>query len=281
MGMATEHEFPRKSELKNYKIVFSDLDGTILDKKTYSYDRSLSAIHWLTENKIPLIFCSAKTKAEMNLFRNNLEVKDPYIVENGSAIIIPEGTFPLASEHLDVSTIKIGRELREFRDGLKAVLESSDITYDSFEEMTNNDVSQYTGLNLEQAALARKREYTTTLVFPSSEMLVKARTAIESIGLTCFSGGKTLTVGSGGNKGCAVRKLLGLYAQTFGNVVSYAFGDGENDISMLNEVDFPILVESSVGTWTNNNLQNIIKIASVGPEGFAKGVELIVKRRTT
>lgn len=264
--------------MQRAKIVFSDLDGTILDKNTYSYNQSLNSIHWLKENSIPLIFCSAKTRAEMESLRNEIGVKDPYIVENGSAIIIPKDYFSSNSgeENGESITIEIGARLENFRSRLTAVLESRGIKYESFAEMTNDALSKYTGLTPYQAELARKREYTMTLIFPRNEERMRARAAIESIGLNCFSGSKTLTIGDGGNKGSAVRKLSELYAREYQDLTSYAFGDGENDMSMLNEVDFPILVQNAPGKWTEGRLQRIIKIPLVGPEGFAKGVAEIV-----
>jgi hypothetical protein len=42
--------------------VFTDLDGALLDSRTYSYEKSLAAIKRLKENGIPIIFCSAKPK---------------------------------------------------------------------------------------------------------------------------------------------------------------------------------------------------------------------------
>ena len=260
------------------KIVFSDLDGTILDKETYSYSQSLPAIRWLKDNNIPLIFCSAKTRSEIDVLRNEISNQDPYIVENGSAIIIPKGYFPFELGAADGSVVRLelGARLEKFQSKLDSILESTHVRYSSFAEMTREAVSKHSGLSLEQAALAMKREYTMTLVISKDE-IGEARRAIESNGLTCFSGGKSLTVGDGGNKGRAVKELANLFARIDEKMTSYAFGDGENDMSMLREVDFPILVQSSPGHWAVSRLQKVIRVPLVGPEGFAKGVEEIIK----
>ena len=42
------------------KIVFTDLDGTLLDLKSYSYARSREAVEFLQNREIPLVFCSSK-----------------------------------------------------------------------------------------------------------------------------------------------------------------------------------------------------------------------------
>jgi mannosyl-3-phosphoglycerate phosphatase family protein len=48
----------------------------------------------MKEKNIPLILTSAKTRLEQNKIREDLGLSDPFIVENGGAIVIPKGYFP-------------------------------------------------------------------------------------------------------------------------------------------------------------------------------------------
>jgi len=82
------------------QIVFSDLDGTLLDHRTYDYSPALPALAKLQEKQIPLVFCTRKTAAEMIPFRKEIKNKDPFIVENGGGIYIPNphSIAPLADE---------------------------------------------------------------------------------------------------------------------------------------------------------------------------------------
>ena len=73
-------------------IIFTDLDGTLLDDK-YSYKKSKNILNLIREKRIPLIFCTSKTKAEVDYYRKKLNNKDPFISENGSAIFIPKDYF--------------------------------------------------------------------------------------------------------------------------------------------------------------------------------------------
>ena len=114
-----------------------------------------------------------------------------------------------------------------------------------------------------------------TLKFPTEADLQAGRRALSGSRLTCFSGGKYLTVGDGGDKGTAVKELTGFFVWAFGTVVSYALGDGENDIAMFRAVDVPIVVQYSEGRWTEVGLDKARMIPFVGPEGFAKGVDEI------
>ena len=46
------------------QVLFTDLDGTLLDLFDYSYDAALPALEFLKKRKIPVIVCTAKTLAE-------------------------------------------------------------------------------------------------------------------------------------------------------------------------------------------------------------------------
>ena len=65
--------------------VVSDVDGTLMD---HSYDLSPAkeTIKKLQKLSIPVILCTSKTASEVKVIRKELNLMDPYIVENGAAI---------------------------------------------------------------------------------------------------------------------------------------------------------------------------------------------------
>jgi mannosyl-3-phosphoglycerate phosphatase len=71
-------------------IVFTDLDGTLLDYGTYSWNEALPALSRLRALRIPVVLCSTKTAAEMQPLARELRLEAPYIVENGGGIRIPQ-----------------------------------------------------------------------------------------------------------------------------------------------------------------------------------------------
>jgi HAD superfamily hydrolase (TIGR01484 family) len=79
-------------------IIYTDLDGTLLDEKSYSFLDAAPALRAAQAKGIPVIFCSSKTSAEIARIRQQLEVRDPFIVENGAAIFTPTGYFPFAAD---------------------------------------------------------------------------------------------------------------------------------------------------------------------------------------
>ena len=265
-------------------IVFTDLDGTLLDEKTYSADLSLPALRNLQTLAISVVFCSSKTRVEQEIIRRTLGVRDPFIVENGSAIIIPPNTVNITercNEELDGTKILVlGVPVEELRATLKKVVFTTGITYQSFHDLSNKQIAQITELDLESAQRAKTREFSETIVskFNTSE-LETFISACEFQGLRCTFGGRFLSViGKEANKGRAVQLLTRYYRSQFGDITTIGVGDSPNDAPMLNEVDFPYLVQRPNGQWRDLDVVNLNYISAVGPVGFTEVVEDIKQR---
>ena len=70
-------------------LVFTDLDGTLLDHYTYQTDEATEMIATLKLNEIDIIPNSSKTLPEISLIREQLDLSSPFIIENGAAVFIP------------------------------------------------------------------------------------------------------------------------------------------------------------------------------------------------
>lgn len=266
------------------QIVFTDLDGTLLDSKTYSYRKSLAAINRLKENGIPIIFCSAKTRAEQEIYRRELGLSHPFIVENGAAIFIPRAYFPFPFDHHrtvdDLLTIELAIPHSRVRKLLAKVGRENDFRFKGFRNMSAAEVAEITGLSLEFARLAKQREYDEPVVIASEakqsrithndvgDFLAKLREA----GLDWSYGGQLYHVAGGGGKGKAVEILSGLYNRMWGKIRTVGLGNGLNDLPMLSQVDIPILVQKRDHSWEDINLPRLRKVRGVGPEGWRRAI---------
>ena len=74
-------------------LVFTDLDGTLLDHHSYSWAPASQALSRIAKRDIPLILSSSKTRGEILKLRRQLHNRHPFIVENGSAVYVPAGYF--------------------------------------------------------------------------------------------------------------------------------------------------------------------------------------------
>lgn len=275
------------------QIIFTDLDGTLLDFETYSYEKSLAAINRLKKNDIPIIFCSAKTRAEQEIYRRELGLVHPFIVENGGAIFIPRAYFPFSFDYHkavgDLLAIELAIPYSRVRKLLAKISDENDFRFRGFGDMSAAEVAEITGLNLEFAELAKHREYDEPVVIAVSqspehsegeakqsritpEDIDKFLAKLGEAGLNWAYGGRLYHVMGGGNKGKAVEILSGLYRKMWGEIRTVGLGNSLNDLPMLSQVDIPILVQKRDYSWEDINLPRLRKVQGVGPEGWSRAI---------
>ena len=85
-------------------IIITDLDGTLLHPVSYSFEEAVVALEEVYKANIPVVLCSSKTKAEIEVYRRQMNNRDPFISENGGGIFIPEGYFfnPVEGRRSDI-----------------------------------------------------------------------------------------------------------------------------------------------------------------------------------
>ncbi|MBU1275188.1 MAG: HAD-IIB family hydrolase [Proteobacteria bacterium] len=257
-------------------VIFSDLDGTLLDHHTYSYQPALPALGEIKRRGIPLVLCSSKTRAEMIPLHAELGLDAPIITENGGGVFAPESnplakgdTWSDAGEGWRV--LEIGLPIAELRRRLEGF--KDDLGLKGFGDMSNHEVAKLTGLSKEQAALARKREFNEPLLPPRDQQAVKAIVdAAQDAGLQVTQGGRFWHLLGGGDKGKAVRLLSVLYAKHDPELVTMALGDAPNDLSMLEAVERPVLVAQPGGGHAEVALEGLIREPLAGPAGFNHAV---------
>lgn len=283
---------PVGEELK--KVIFSDLDGSLLHPVNYSYTEALSALRQVQASDSALVFCSSKTRAEQASLRQELGVNDPFITENGSAIYVPKGYFhrPHSYDKVveDYVVTEIGQPYQELKHRLNQVLADvnaklvnnaalGSLVASAFSDMTIEEVAIETGLNLKAAELARQREYSETLKIQGSRQAIDLLlTELKSAGLSYAYGGKFYTVTSGSDKGKAVKILTELFKLNYGNILTFGIGDSENDTSMLLAVDRPMQVQGVSQRWSKIKVPQLVFVKGVGPEGWSRAVVDILRQ---
>ena len=262
------------------KVVYTDLDGTLLDLKTYSFIQSLKALDKLKSAGVPLIFCSSKTRKEQEYLQKAMGIREPFIVENGSAIFIPKGYFltqiPYNTYHTDdYEVICLGRHVDKIREVLANHRSHESLSFKFYEDLAVTEVVQITGLEGKAAERAMQRDYSETILTgETSDTLYKE---LEKEGFHSIPGSKFETVISkSADKGRAVRILNSLFEAEYGQIRSYGIGDSRNDEAMLNEVDQAYLVQKENEVWAEMTVSSPTLVSAVGPKGWEKTIENII-----
>ena len=279
-------KIPKKENI----IIITDLDGTLLDS-AYSFEKAIAALKLVADKGIPLIFCSSKTRPEIEQLRRKLANVHPFVSENGGGIFIPKNSILNPSRFVSDPKIKITEETdyyvvslgADYTDLRKALCLLRDKGFDlkGFGDMTVGEVSGLTGLDMESAELAKMREFDETFILNGDALEVEdLKDSITSMGFN-YTQGEYFHIMGDSDKGRAVDILKSLYSADGRKVTVVALGDSPNDIEMLQRADYPVVVKKKNDSYHPQIISKVkecIKADGIGPEGWNKAVlELINK----
>ncbi|HVY56198.1 MAG TPA: HAD-IIB family hydrolase [Thermodesulfobacteriota bacterium] len=256
-------------------VVFTDLDGTLLDHDTYSFDKALPALRMLEREGIPLVINSSKTRPEIERYRSLLGNNHPFVTENGGGIYIPDGYFG-RDFHSDraaggYSVVGIGTSRGVLRDVLKSVARETGIRIKGVSDMALPEIEELTGLGPESAEFVRERDYSEPFIVFGDDVEVGRKIIEKGFGYT--RGSRFHHILGGNDKGKAVRFLTDLYRSESPSVETLGIGDNLNDLAMLEEVDFPMLVRKKGGAYEERcRLPGVILADGEGPSGFNSAI---------
>jgi mannosyl-3-phosphoglycerate phosphatase len=262
-------------------VVFTDLDGTLLDHNTYEYTPALPALNRLRKTSTPLVMVSSKTRIEIEILRKELNNNDPFVPENGGAVCIPDTTelpVPDAAIKMDsYSVVLLGKTAAEIAPLFNRLAENFPIR--ALSKMSAAEISRITGLTTEQAETARKREFGEAFILddpniPETEL----SEAVADLGLRLTRGGRFYHLLGDNDKGKAVTILTDIYRHLWENVITAGIGDAPNDLPLLAAVNHPFLVTGPDGNHRDLDLTNLTRIPLSGPAGFNLAVTRLLDR---
>ncbi len=265
-------------------LVFSDMDGTLLDHDTYSYAPALNMLDILRSKHIPVIPTTSKTKAELDSLMAELKLNGPLIVENGAAVFIPQHLMKTQPEG---TTEKEGFWVKEFARPRSHWLEliasiKSDFSGEflQFSTMAEQQIIEYTGLNAKNAKLADTRMYSEPVKWLGSpERKLEFVTQLQQLGATVLQGGRFLGVSGLCNKGIALQWLVTAFQRHIGHsaTLSVALGDSNNDAAMLEASDIAVRIKSPTHSFPSlERTTGVYDSTLEGPSGWTECLSKIL-----
>jgi mannosyl-3-phosphoglycerate phosphatase len=261
-------------------ILFTDLDGCLLDSDTYSLDEARPMLDALRSEHIPVVLVSGKTRAEIEPLRERLGHHDPFIVENGAAVYVPLETFDFPPERSRCRTsyrvIELGTPYALLRDVLRQIEDMVGTPLRGFGDLSVDEIMATTGLSREDALRAMFREFDEPfLVNGPPKLIEEICRQIVARGLNWTRGGRFFHLMGNNDKGRAAEILLRCYKRQErlreqpDDLESIGIGESLNDLPILLMVDHPVLVQKPDGSYDPDiNLPNLIRAPGIGPAGW-------------
>jgi mannosyl-3-phosphoglycerate phosphatase len=264
-------------------LIFTDLDGTLLDRDTYSWEAAKPALEHLKRRGFPWILVTSKTRAEVERLRRVLGNHHPFIVENGAAAFVPTGYFPAtipgATRRDGYDIVEWGKPYAELITGLRNASQVSGCRVLAFHEMTAEEVAAACELPVEEAVWAKQREYDEPFRIIDTARSDQLKAACVAQGLRWVQGGRFYHVCGDNDKASAVKLLLDLFRQEHGPIWTIGLGDSFNDVSFLEVVDLPVIVRSPDVDALRSRIPHARLTERSGPQGWNNAVLRILHQQ--
>ena len=256
------------------RAVVTDLDACLLDERTYSFAAARPALDALEERRIPLVLASSKTRLEMVGLAQEIGAVAALIVENGGAIL------PLAALPGLAAPVVLGERREVLVAALAAIAAETGATVRGFASLRPDELATLSGLDVEAARRALIRDYDEPFLLEAGDAEVIARAAAAR-GLAHARGGRFHHLTGRTDKGLALHLLRNRGRDAGWDASWMALGDSPNDLAMLVEADYAVIVprpEGPVEPALARALPHAHVAERPGPEGWNAAVLRALER---
>lgn len=259
-------------------ILFTDLDGCLLNKHDYDWSAAASTLATLRRHKVPVVMNSSKTVPEMSRLAVDLGLQgNTFVSENGAVIrwgidILGKGSDAPKneSEVIGASRVDILSVLGHLKERFR---------FRSFEDLGLAGIVEQTQLTEDKASLALDRQATEPLLWDDSD---ENRSEFEELlraeKLTFTKGGRFWHVAGRTSKGEAMKRVAIRMSDSESKTMIAAIGDSPIDQSMLDLADVPIGIPTSAGLGVKIDAQRGIVATQQGAAGWAEAVTNLLSR---
>ena len=263
--------------MKRY-LIFTDLDGTLLNHENYSFGNNMKIISTIIRNKNEIVFNTSKTFRECKKLLKELKLLNmPFSAENGAVLYFPKIRF---NKIKNSSSFDIYWKLRIAKLSSKnwyQFLKQKQKKYNFLiaQDLSSKILKKYT--NLDDTSKMLNREASQIILWEDSLVnLKKFKNELKSEKQgVLIQGSRFMQVSSVCNKRIAKKLISHAYDYQFYGTYSkntIALGDSKNDIDMLNSAIYPCLINNPSGSFPKlrSNKKNILKSSKFAPDGWSQ-----------
>jgi mannosyl-3-phosphoglycerate phosphatase family protein len=239
--------------LATRKILFTALEGCLLDTRTGSWAAAQAGIDELERRAVPWVIFSGLTRAQMDPIRRKLGHSGPFVTEHGGGLFVPQGYFPVRIEGQERSgnfqMLALGKPYGETAAALEELAEEAGVSVVGVNQMNLRETERNTGLGRRDAEQFRLRDFEEPFFFAGASDAEIARfvARAKKKGYHAKPGTPFWYFSSLADSGAAARRLAQLYrasapARRQSQIV--AIGARPEDAGMLSAADRGIMLKA-------------------------------------
>ncbi len=248
------------------RMLFSDVDGTVLDRTGHYAMNADEVAPYLCA--LTIVLASSRTILELSRNQRDLGILGPVVAENGAVVALPW------HEQLESAGV------REEIDGrswcvLTLGLQEDVLRADVQEAARTTGTPCVDQCDVEPTLGRRCSVLLRPIDGAHVASLAPLASALRAQGHSVASGGDWLAVTGGADKGRGAHAVIELLA-TLGArpAIVGAVGDGDNDVPLLHAVEHRFVIARDDGTW-HPALRDIPGVSCIDTPGIAGWREVI------
>ena len=274
--------------LASRHVVFTALEGTLLNSGSQLSDSAADAIGELSRRHVPLVLASRGTRAQIEPLRTKIEHSHPFITESGGGLFLPDGYFSLRLEGAVRAAryfcIPFAQPYADATAALQEIAAAANASVVGYGQMSPREVARNTGEPLREAERACQREFSERFFFAGETEAATRR--FEELARKrkwqVTPGDPFWELRSGNDEANAVRYLMRLYkkATPHTRLRSVGLGSSAEDLPLLSAVDHAVVLPQRGDKFDaslTSHLPNATFVDAPGPVGWGPAVLQILE----
>jgi len=263
----------------NHILIFTDLDGTLLDHHNYSAkpaDRLIEQLH--DQGTADIIPVTSKTQSELLWLRKSIPLQNILSVTENGSVIHACGSSPLGDGDR-ARSILLGIRYCAILEQVAKLPQSLRNHITGFADMSVEQVMAATGLVTDDARRAQDREATEPFLWSGSDTELSAlRDILIEENIQVQRGGRFYHLTGQATKEHAMAKIISAFVERKPDfqIISIALGDGPNDLAMIEAADFGVIMPNPDGVTIETAKPHVRTAPGPGPEGWVIAVQAIL-----
>ncbi len=261
-------------------LIFTDLDGTLLDHHSYSAKPADGLIRQLRDLSVASVMpTTSKTRSELQALQQSIPINDAIsVTENGSVIYAPDGRS--FTDEQRAQTIIMGVEYTKLLDQINALPQHLRQHVTGFADMSMDALVEATELTVDEAQRAKEREATEPFIWSGPDRAYDELEAIMAgADISIQRGGRFYHFTGQATKEQAMKRVISAFVerQPETNFLSIALGDGPNDLGMIEAADVGVIMPNQDGVTITSSRPHVRVAAVPGPRGWVSTIVEILK----